>query len=260
MPSLKDTLLLAGGIAIGWMLAHKEPATSLTPTDVTDILNDRLNEPFQNYRQLEAVIGLYQQLNPIAPLPPMRRWAISPDFALVIMQQVRKTQPQLVVEASCGVSTIVTAYTLQQNGAGRVVALEQDEQFAQITRDRLIEHKLDHIATVIHAPLAPLMLNGQAWSWYNTATVEDMDLQNIDMLTIDGPSQWGIDQAMVRYPALPVFYDRLSPGATILVDDADRRDEKRAIKRWLKAYDLVKTAELETEKGTVILQKAAQGS
>jgi hypothetical protein len=253
MPNLKDTLLIAGGIAIGWMLAHRAPANELNAATLTDILNDRHNEPFQNYRQLEALVGLYQQLDPVAPLPPMRRWAISPDFAIAIMQQVRKTRPQLVVEASCGASTIVTAYTLKQNGSGKVVSLEQDEAFAEITRQRLVEHKLDDIATIIHAPITLLQLNNQEWPWYSTDGLSD--LKNIDMLTVDGPSQWGLDQAMVRYPALPYFYEKLSLGATILVDDTNRDHEKRAVARWIKEYALVQVAELETEKGTIILQK-----
>ncbi|NJO82486.1 MAG: hypothetical protein HC828_06455, partial [Blastochloris sp.] len=35
----------------------------------------------EHYRQLEALFSLHAQVKFNAPLPPMRRWSISPDFA-----------------------------------------------------------------------------------------------------------------------------------------------------------------------------------
>lgn len=259
MPKFKDVLMVTGGLIAGWWLAKQQkPTPSLDVETLIEEMNSRHNEPFQNYRQLESLTALYQQLNPVAPLPPMRRWAISPDFGVVIMRHVRTHKPQLVVEASAGASTIITAYTLRENGSGRVVAIEHDAHFAQAARERINEHGLDDIATVIHAPLKPLTLADSRWPWYDTDLLAD--LHDIDMLTVDGPPQWGNPAPMARYPALPFFYDRLKDNATILVDDTNRSNENKMVARWLHEYAVHKIAEPETEKGTIILQKGAVGS
>ncbi|MCA9894289.1 MAG: class I SAM-dependent methyltransferase [Anaerolineae bacterium] len=256
MLSLKDIVLLAGGFAAGlWYTSKNKAAPTLDIDTFIEEMNSRHNEPFQNYRQLESLMALYQQLNPIAPLPPMRRWAISPDFGVVIMQHVRKRKPELVVEASAGASTIITAYTLRENGSGRVIAIEHDEQFAQAARNRINEHQLQDIATVIHAPLKPLNLNGGRWPWYDPTLLSD--ISDIDMLTVDGPPQWGNPAPMARYPALPYFYDRLNDNATVLVDDTNRSNENKMVARWLHEFAVLKIAEPETEKGTIILSKGA---
>jgi hypothetical protein len=61
--------------------------------------------------------------------------------------------------------------------------------------------------------------------------------------------------ALARYPALPMFFERLSESAIVLVDDASRPDEQEMIKRWLKEYPVFSHEFLPHEKGTVILRR-----
>ena len=47
------------------------------------------------------------------------------------------------------------------------------------------------------------------------------------MLIVDGPAE--TTEPLIRYPAVPVLYDRLSDDAVILLDDADRTEEERIV-------------------------------
>ena len=65
----------------------------------------------------------------------------------------------------------------------------------------------------------------------------------IDVLIIDGPP--GIPNANTRYPAIPLLYDRLQPGALIVVDDTIRADERKAMASWQGQFpDIVWEADL----------------
>jgi hypothetical protein len=66
------------------------------------------------------------------------------------------------------------------------------------------------------------------FQWYGQSVLDDVDA--IDMLIVDGPPS--ATGELARYPALPVLADRLSEGASVLLDDAARDDEQRVIERW----------------------------
>ena len=50
------------------------------------------------------------------------------------------------------------------------------------------------------------------------------------MLVVDGPPRRLQDKS--RFPALPKLLDKLSPNATIILDDANRENEKEVRKEW----------------------------
>ena len=72
------------------------------------------------------------------------------------------------------------------------------------------------------------------------------------MMIIDGPP--GHLCKCARYPALPYFFERLDNNACILLDDANRTDEKEMIDKWIQDYPSIKKETVEgTEKGLVVL-------
>jgi hypothetical protein len=78
------------------------------------------------------------------------------------------------------------------------------------------------------------------------------DLPPIDMLIVDGPPKH--TQKWARYPALPLLVERLGSKALILCDDADRRDERETVDRWLHEFPCLHQEHLETEKGALLLR------
>ncbi len=217
------------------------------------LMFQRQEEISIQYKQIESLFSIFQCLKINHPLPPMRGWAISPDFGKIIVDLVFEKKPKLILEASSGVSTLLASYCLKQLGEGTVISLEEENQYAEFSNNALIKHGLKDIANVIHAPLEEIEIEGKKWIWYDLTKIKG--IKPIDMLIIDGPAQYGRDQKMIRYPALPLLFDSLSDEVIIILDDADRKDEKDIVELWLKQFNCFEFERIDTEKGTVILHR-----
>ena len=51
------------------------------------------------------------------------------------------------------------------------------------------------------------------------------------------------------------MFDKIKNGATIILDDARRKNEQETIGLWKKEYDCFKYEYIDTDKGLAILQK-----
>ncbi|GJJ03157.1 hypothetical protein RugamoR64_36950 [Duganella rhizosphaerae] len=203
------------------------------------------------FRQLEALQGLYVELDLKHSLPPTRGWAASPDFLLEVARHARTLHQATVVECSSGISTLVLARCMQLNGGGKVYSLEHDRQFAAQTRAQLHRHGLQDWATVVDAPLTPYDIDGLSWPWYDLAQLPELPV--IDLLVIDGPPQATRPQA--RFPAGPLLFPRLNAGAAVFLDDAARADEQAILQRWRQAFPALAYTTQACEKGCALLRK-----
>lgn len=203
------------------------------------------------YSQLEGLLSLHTTLSPQRPLPPLRgEWAVSPDFMTRAVSIVLDRRTTTIVECGSGSSTVYLALALRRVGGGRLVALEHKEQFAEATRDQLAEHGLADVATVCHAPLRPVTIEGAEWLWYDLAALPEVD--GCGLLIVDGPPR--TVQDLARYPALPLLRDRLLPGALILMDDYRRKSERRTVRRWMAEYPQLELRVHDHEKRTAELR------
>lgn len=218
-----------------------------------DALRRYHDAPTGNYRQIESLFSLFASLKIEHPLPPMRVAAISPDFANTLVRLIRETRPRLVLELGSGLSTIVAAYCLEQIGEGRVMSLEQDARYAAISSQNLAERGLGDRATVVHAPLKDRIVKGQSWPWYDTEAIQA--LPSIDMVVIDGPLQERQERRLLRYPALPILFEKLAPRAVLLLDDGDREDERRVVAAWMREFEGFEAEQVPGEKGTIVLRR-----
>jgi predicted O-methyltransferase YrrM len=204
---------------------------------------------------LESLLSVSSFLQLRKPLPSMRGMAISPDFAAILIEQIRTRRPRTIVELGCGVSTIVSSYTIEQLGYdGRIVSIDHESEYAEICRRRLDEHGLSHIATVYECPLRDQNVNGAQSKYYGLSKANLPD--EIDMLVVDGPPFWV--QKRARYPALPLLIGRLKRDAVVIVDDAGRDDERAIVQRWLEEFSDFEHSYISTEKGTSILKRQLQ--
>jgi len=178
-------------------------------------------------REIEALVQLFQQFTPRAPMPSSGDFALNPTDLLDLLHLVRLRQPRLVVELGSGTSSVWLAYALEQHG-GRLVSLDHDAGYARQTRAMLAAHGLNAVASVRHAPLRELTANGKTYQWYDVDKLTD--LTGIDLLLVDGPPEATGPDA--RYPALSVLAKRLAGTATVVLDDANRPDERDAVRRW----------------------------
>jgi len=204
------------------------------------------------YKQVEALLTLQNRLRLRAPLPSMRGFAISPDFANIIVDLIETYQPQHIFEVGGGVSTLIGGYCLEKQGSGKLISIDHTDIFSGKTRANVARHKLENIAEVIHTPLKTFELHGEAFEWYDVSMTSHMDA--IDLLIIDGPTQWDNPRRRVRYPALPILHERLANRALILIDDADREDEQWMVEAWLKEFPVELVDIFDTEKGAKLLR------
>lgn len=185
----------------------------------------------QQFRQMQCLQALHEDLALPFTLPPAGGKAASADFLKLVADHVRREKPEVVVECGSGLSTTVIARCLQLNGRGQVYSLEHMDEFAHQTRRELARQGLDDWASVVDAPLEPLELKGREWQWYALRGAPDSP---IDLLIVDGPpARTGINP---RYPAGPMLFPRLSSRGAVLIDDARRAEEAAVIARWRKEF------------------------
>lgn len=248
-------VLMLGPLVLPRLLAPVLPLLLAISVAVTLEVYRRLqylqNKPVENYRQIEHLFSLFSLIKIRQPLPPMRHWAISPDFANLLLSLIDEVKPKVIVELGSGVSTIINAYRLEALGEGKVLALDHDAAFAEKTRENLRRHGLAEWASVHHTPLVELRFGERVREWYDLSQVPD--LPPIDLLIVDGPPTDGRPES--RYPALPLLHERLADGAVIVLDDAGRADEKKVRQRWLAEYPDWREEFIDNEKGAAIFRR-----
>jgi predicted O-methyltransferase YrrM len=209
-------------------------------------------------RQVEAYLQLLALAAPTGPIPGTRGWAASPDHLLLLCHEVRRTRPRLVLDLGSGQTTLWMALVMAgQEQPGRIVSIDHDPEFLASTGRMLAEHGVDHLVDLRLAALTPWSADdGTTQPWYDDAAFDD--LHGIDLVSIDGPPE--STAPMARRPALPALGDRLSPTVTVVLDDADRDDERAAVEQWIAADPDLVAESIATEKGTVVLRRTPGAS
>lgn len=185
----------------------------------------------QQFRQLQYLQALQQDLGFARSLPPAGGKAASPDFLKVLADHILREKPEVIVECGSGLSSVVAARCLQLNGKGRLYSLEHMEEYAAQTRGELDRQGLGNWASIIDAPLEPYYVDGRSFAWYRWRDLPDLP---IDLIVVDGPpARTG---ASPRYPAGPVLFPRLSHRGAVLIDDAARPEEIAVIAEWSRRF------------------------
>jgi predicted O-methyltransferase YrrM len=199
---------------------------------------------------LQSVARLEFELELDRPFPPTRGFAASADVLVHLVRYIRDNRPDTVVECGSGVSTVAIARAMQLARHGHLHSLENDADFAEATRVLLDEYGLSDRATVHTAPLVAHTIGGATWQWYSLDGLP-ADL-SIDLLFVDGPHE--AVQQLARYPAGPLLFRRLTPSASVFLDDAARHDEQAVVRRWLAENPRLEARTIPTEKGCVELR------
>ncbi len=213
-----------------------------------------------DYEQQVAWAELRDYLDVAPFMPPLRGWAASPDVLRLLVGLIDRNRPELVVECGSGASSVWIGYALRRAGTGRLVAIEHEARYAELSRDLVAAHGLDDVVEIRHAPLTEIKaeLSGAgpegavepAPLWYDLSRLNDLD--RIDLLFVDGPPQATGEQA--RYPAVPALLPRCTADAVVVLDDADRPDERALGDRWVAEYRLHRT-EAPAEKGAHVFTR-----
>lgn len=203
--------------------------------------------------QVQAIHSIYSFITPRYPLPSMSRWTACPDLAKTILRECMMNKPSLVVELGSGISTLITAYALEQHGevGAQVISLDHNKEYTQKTKNLLKSHKLESNAQVIYSPLEPRQIDDKIYNWYS---LEGLTTKiNIDLLIVDGPPVK--TNQLARYPALPSLLLRLSKDCVIILDDAARQSEQQTVSLWMHEFPGFKHEYIGNKKGLSILRR-----
>lgn len=213
-----------------------------------------------DYEQQVAWAELRAYLDVAPFMPPLRGWAASPDVLRLLVRLIDRHRPELVVECGSGASSVWIGYALRRAGTGRLVAVEHEARYAELSRDLVAAHGLDDVVEVRHAPLTEVKAelagtepDGPVESaplWYDLSRLNDLD--RIGLLFVDGPPQATGEQA--RHPAVPALLPRCTADAVVVLDDADRPDERALGDRWIAEHRLHRTEE-PAEKGAHVFTR-----
>lgn len=184
---------------------------------------------------------------------PWTDFSIAPDAGCILAREVLRQEPDVVVECGSGISTVLIAHCLKRLRKGRAYSLEHDAEWAQRTRQLLRVAGVGDRAVVIDAPLEARDIDSRTWRWYSGFEKHLPDSQ-IDLLFIDGPPPFPGAEGAHRYPAVPVLKHRLRDGALILLDDANRPEESKAVDDWISSCGCRLSSSHPTGRGLVILE------
>ena len=239
-------LVLTGLVAV---TLHKVRKIHLATFTLASDVGAIRRETDSLFTQLQALATLERKLALAQPLPPLRGWAGSPDFLLVVANEIERRKPKIILECSSGASTLVCARMLQLQGHGHVYSLEHDAAYAAANEQTIAQHGLAQFATIVRAPLK---VADSPTPWYASEMIP-RGIGGVDLLVVDGPpSPVG---PLARYPAMPKLVGLLSPHAAVIVDDAGRDDERAMLERWRQEFpDFVQTV-VPCEKGCVVLTR-----
>lgn len=182
-------------------------------------------------RETEAELRALVNVRPLTGNLPLDLggWAADPVLADRVTRLLVERSPSCVVECGSGWSTVLMALCLRELDAGRIVALEHLERFADQTRGLLDCCGVADRSEVVHAPIEEIQVDGETWPWYGIDPREVVD-SPVDVLLVDGPP--GGLAPRSRYPAVPLFADQLAESWAVVLDDGHREDETWIAERW----------------------------
>lgn len=136
---------------------------------------------------------------------------------------------ETVVECGSGYSTLMLGI-YAQHFSQRVISLEHEAKWQKRTSRALAV--IGGTINTVSLPHVPLVNLGN-YDWYDINNVKLPE--KIKLVVCDGPpghTKGG------RYGLIPQLHMRLSQGAIILLDDADREGERKIIREWEENFGL----------------------
>ena len=225
-------------------------------------------------RQIEAYLSIQNYFNTGRFTSEMHRSAVSPDFALYLIDLLESNSYDVVIEFGSGVSTVVMAKAIDKLSSAsqdlpktKFVSFDHLERFYGQTRTKLKQAGLNGRVQLTLAPLSSYAAaNGKTYAYYDCQeTLTELARQcggnSLRMLVVvDGPPAATGQHA--RYPALPMILAQFDDAAIdFVLDDYSRPDEKDVVKIWCsELVKMKKTYEkksLSLEKGALLLHVEA---
>jgi len=148
----------------------------------------------------------------------------------LLVALIRDRRPAWVLELGGGLSTAVLASELDALPEARLLSCDHSSHYLAATRERIGDHPR---VRLFHAPLEGCRLVGKRFVTYGGGF--DAAVAGggpYDVVVIDGPPGYEFGREGALYRIAPY----LSPSALILLDDAGREPERRAVQGWKRVW------------------------
>jgi predicted O-methyltransferase YrrM len=132
-----------------------------------------------------------------------------------------------VLEIGSGLTTLILGALAGRRGQP-VWTLEHHPEFFRNTEAKLKRYGV----TNVHLTLAPLRDYGD-FSWYDPPLAELP--KDFSLVVADGPPG---NVKGGRFGLLPVLGSHFAPSVVVLLDDAEREQERTVLQKWASEYDL----------------------
>jgi len=131
-------------------------------------------------RQLQANKGLWKVLTDYINRLSSRGCSYSDYW--VLYQYVRKNKPKEILELGTGVTTIVMAYALEENGFGRITSMEDIEKYTSMAID-LLPSRFKKNVDIVHSPKVE-----KVYQIFRGVAYKEIPDRSYDFIFVDGPS------------------------------------------------------------------------
>lgn len=213
---------LAAGL---WSLRARWRNTKLTKVPAHPDPKDVSKFSFEDFLAMQTLVPM------ISGFLPWTRFSLRPVALVSVLVEVVVRERCRILEMGSGVSTLLLAAVLREQGKGRVIAVEHHPAWAAMMSRLLVAKGLAQYASVLVAELEPTSLSMDGSPWYSVDVLGPLRDQEHDLLLVDGPPA-GEGRSMSRGPALPFFESALTPDALVVLDDIDRSGELAVLERW----------------------------
>ncbi len=220
--------------------------------------------------QIEATVRLSSYLGTGDLMPGYGDWAICPDFAIFLAEQIEHENPDLIIEFGSGSSTVLMARSVDRRNRRYglpplpsdqarigsrdepgtptrtlvprdllkpIVSFEHSRKYLHQTRALLEMNDVQDIVDLVHAPLVDFRHNENDFAFYQC----DEELARIEkvltkdssriLVLVDGPP--GVTCPNARYPGLVKILKYFSSHhVDLYLDDYGRAEEKEIAERW----------------------------
>lgn len=184
---------------------------------------------------------------------PVTSYSMIPANLSLLVSLLDTFRPTKIVELGCGLTTILLAAWLRENESGSLLSIEHDEDWASVCQRSIETNGLSEYVTLYHAPLVSAQEDSDQCSWYDLALCDSLP-DSVDCLVVDGPPAG--KNADARYPAMEMFYPRLSSGGFVVLDDGVRKGEQEIVSKWLEVWPDLQVQYLPSLTGLFILRRS----
>jgi len=178
--------------------------------------------------------------------------AIEKNFAHLLIYKLITNKPIKIIELGSGISTLIIIKTLEMlEHEYDLYSIDSDEITIKevenlLKSEKVFDKKKHHL---IYAPIVDVNIDNKNYKYYDPKKII-IPGEKIDLLLIDGP--FGALCKNSRYPALSFFSNQLNEGSIILLDDANRLDEKETVSLWQEENNRIKRVwNFDTNRGAI---------